>query len=201
MKAVFWYNQAMIYQLAGYLSGVAILLSFAPYIRDIFRGRTKPQTTSWLLWAILGTISFFSQLAKGASYSLVMTGVQAIGDLFIFIIATKYGWGGLKRRDIVALLGVGLALGLWYLTKDAAIALIIVIFIDGTGAVLTAVKSYQHPDTETVSAWWLTFVGGLLASLAVGKLNFILLAFPLYTVMANLAILTAIKLGFKARKT
>jgi len=70
----------MAIEIFGYLSGLAISISFLPYIRDIFSGMTKPERISWLIWAGLGLISLFSQLAKGASYSLIMTGAQAAGD-------------------------------------------------------------------------------------------------------------------------
>lgn len=187
----------MISVAAGYLSGVAILLSFVPYIRDIFKGKTKPERISWLIWAILGSISFFSQLAKGASYSLVLTGAQTFGDLFIFILAIKYGFGGFLKRDVYALIGAGVGLFLWYMTKEAAVALFMVIFIDAIGVVLTVIKSYENPDTETVSTWVFTFAAGSLACLAVGSFNLILLAFPFYIALAGVAILIAIKLGFQ----
>lgn len=190
----------MFNQTAGYLSGVAILLSFWPYLRDIFRHKTKPQRTSWLIWSILGSISFFSQFAKGASYSLVMTGAQAIGDLFIFVMAIKFGLGGLAKRDIISLIGVSVSLLLWYLTSEASVALFLVIFIDALGAALTVLKSYQSPGTETVSSWALTFIGGLLACIAVGRLDVILLAFPFYICLASLAILAAIGLGFRIKR-
>ncbi|OGY46526.1 MAG: hypothetical protein A3A24_03840 [Candidatus Buchananbacteria bacterium RIFCSPLOWO2_01_FULL_46_12] len=189
----------MIIQAAGYLSGIVILLSFVPYIKDIFLAKTKPERASWLIWAILGSIAFFSQLAKGASYSLFMAGAQAVGDLLIFSLAIKYGLGGLIKRDIIALGGAAVALWLWYLTHEAAVALFIVILIDATGAVLTIIKAYEKPATETISSWVLTFVGGFLACIAVGQLNFILLAFPAYICLASLSILLAIKLGFKMK--
>jgi len=192
----------MISEVAGYLSGLAILMSFVPYIKDIFLGKTKPERMSWLIWAILGSIAFFSQLAKGASYSLFLVGAQAIGDLLVFILAIKYGLGGFLKRDIFALIGSGVGLFLWYITKEAAIALFIIIFIDATGAILTVLKSYEKPSTETISSWVLTFIGGFFACIAVGSLNFILLAFPFYICLASLSILITIKLGFqRARKS
>lgn len=190
----------MIHELAGYLSGLLILISFAPYIRDIFLNKTKPERASWLIWAILGSISFFSQFAKGASYSLLLTGAQAVGDFFIFLLAIKYGLGGLLKRDIVALVGAIVGLSLWYITKEAATALFIVIFIDAMGAVLTVIKSYESPTTETISSWVFTCIAGFLACIAVGSLNFILLAFPAYICLASFAVLLAIKLGFQHRK-
>ncbi|MFA4998580.1 MAG: hypothetical protein WC514_00965 [Candidatus Paceibacterota bacterium] len=187
----------MIKEIAGYLSGIAMLLSFVPYIKDIFLKKTKPERISWLIWAILGSIAFFSQFAKGASYSLVMTGVQAIGDFSIFILAIKYGIGGFMKRDIVALIGAGIGLFLWYITKEAAIALFIVIFIDAIGVILTVIKSYEKPETETVSSWVLVSISGFLACVAVGSFNLVLLVFPFYILLAGLAVLIAIKLGFQ----
>lgn len=187
----------MISVVAGYLSGVAILLSFVPYIRDIFKGQTKPERISWLIWAILGSISFFSQFAKGAAYSLVLVGAQTFGDLFIFILAIKYGFGGFLKRDIFALVGAGVGLFLWYMTNEAAVALFVAIFIDAIGVVLTVIKSYENPATETVSTWVLTFTAGALACVAVGSFSLVLLAFPFYIALAGAAILIAIKLGFQ----
>lgn len=187
-------------EIAGYLSGVAILLSFVPYIRDIFRGKTRPERMSWLIWAILGLIAFFAQLAKGGTFSTIFTAAQAAGDLSIFILGIKYGVGGLVKRDIIALIGAVIGLILWYLTKEAAVALFIVIFVDALGVVLTVIKSYEQPKTETVSTWVLTFIAGVLACLAVGRFNFILLSFPFYISLAGLSILIAIKLGLKKNK-
>jgi hypothetical protein len=153
---------------------------------------------SWLIWGILGSILFLSQLAKGASFSLVMPAAQTIGDLFIFVLAIRWGFGGFLKRDILALIGAALGLLLWYLTKEATIALFIAIFIDAAGAVLTVIKTYERPATETGSSWVLTFIGGLLACLAVGAFNPVLLAFPVYICLASGAILVAMRMG--ARK-
>jgi len=184
-------------EIIAYLSGVAILISFIPYILDIFYKKTKPERMSWLIWAMLGTIAFFSQASKGASYSLIFTGVQAIGDLLIFLLAIKYGLGGLLKRDIIGLFGVLLSLVFWYITKEPAIALFLIIFIDAISAFLTIIKSYKKPETETISLWIFTFIGSVLACLAVGNFNFILLAFPFYNSIACLVILISIILGYK----
>ena len=187
----------IISQIFGYLSGIAILLSFVPYTKDIFLNKTKPERASWFIWSILGFISFFSLLSKGATYSLFLPGGQALGDIFIFLLSIKYGFGGFLKRDFIALIGAGVGLFLWYITKEALIALLVAISIDGIGVLLTVVKSYEQPKTETISAWILTFLGGLFGIFAVGNLNIILLIFPIYICIANLSIILAIKLGLQ----
>ena len=187
----------MISQIFGYLSGITIFLFFIPYTKDIFLGKTKPERASWLIWSILNLIVFFSLLSKGANYSLFLPGSQALGDLFIFLLAIKYGVGGFLKRDIIMLIGAGIGLLLWYITKEPLTALIISILVDGAGYFLTIVKSYEKPETETISSWILNFLGGLFACLAVGSTNITYLIYPTYISIATILVLLAIKLGHK----
>ena len=182
-------------QYFGYLSAIFITLSFLPYLIYIFKGETKPERASWFIWSVLGSIAFFSQLAKGASSSLWLPGIQTIGDISIFIFAIKYGMGGFSRRDKWALGVAGISLILWYITKEAMIALFFAILIDAIGAYLTIIKSYEHPATEPVISWVLTMLGGFFAIFAVGNMNWILLSFPVYTFLVNVLIVYSIKLG------
>lgn len=185
---------------AGYISGVFIFLSFLPYLRDILRGTTKPERGSWLIWAVLGSIAFFSQLAEGASYSLYLAGIQALGDIAVFVLALKYGFGGVEKRDRVALVGAGTSLLLWYFTREPAYALLLVILIDAIGGVLTILKSYEAPSTETLSTWILTGLAGLFAIFSVGSFDVVLLSFPVYIFLINFAIVAAIKLGVRKQR-
>jgi len=184
-------------QYLGYVSGILIILSFVPYLRGIFRKETRPERASWLIWSLLGGIATFTQLAKGASHSLWLPALQTIGDLAIFLLAIKYGMGGLLKRDKIALAAVGLSLILWYFTQEAAVALFIVIFIDAVGAVLTILKTHEHPTTEPMSSWVLTCLAGFVGIFAVGEFDAILLAFPVYIFVANLAIIATIFFGLR----
>jgi len=139
-------------------------------------------------WSILGGILFFSQLAKGGTNSLWLIGVQTFGDILVFVLSIKYGIGGMLKRDIFALLAAFGGLVIWYFTKEGSYALFIAIFIDAVGAMLTIIKSFEQPGTESVFAWSLTSLGGLLAIFAVGKLDFVLLAFPIYIFVMSLVI-------------
>lgn len=134
----------------GYISAVLSIVMIIPYVRDILRHKTKPERGSWLIWSVLMFISFFSQMAKGATDSLWLTAGQTISVLTIFILSLKYGYGGLAKRDTKGLIGAGIGLVLWYLTKEAAIALIIVILVDGIGTYLSVIKSYEDPGSETL---------------------------------------------------
>ncbi len=181
----------------GWISGLLSALCYLPYLRDIVKGKTKPERASWLIWTVLGGIAFFSQLAKGATDSLWMTSVQSLGVAIIFLLALKYGTGGLGRKDYLALSFAAVGIVLWYVTKEAAIALYIIIAIDAVGALLTIHKAYLDPGSETFSTWFLAGISGLFACLAVGEWSFVLLSYPVYICLINLAVTVAMRIGEK----
>lgn len=189
-----------ILEVLGILGGILATIGIIPYIHDILRGTTKPERATWLIWTVLGSIAFFSQMAKGATNSLWMTGLETLGQAVVLILAFKFGRGSLQKKDTIALLIAALGLILWYFTKEASIALFIVIGIDFTGSVLTIQKSYEKPQTETLSTWVLAFIGGLLTILAVGKLDGILLSYPVFITVINGSIALSILLGRLRKK-
>ncbi len=164
----------------GIAAGLTHILSSFPYIRDILARKTKPHRGSFLIWLVLDLIALFSQLAKGATWSLTLPGVDAIGVGLIFILSIRYGVGGLNRLDVTGLALAGLGLVLWYFTKQPLTALLIIIAVDGIGLVMTFLKTYDAPYSETLSSWAIVALGGILAAFAVGQLNPPLLLWPIY---------------------
>jgi F0F1-type ATP synthase assembly protein I len=182
-------------EILGYASGILIGVSAIPYIRDIFLFKTKPERMTWFLWSVLLAIAFFAQISKGGTWSLITTGVDFLGVIIIFILSLKYGMGGMKKLDIVALIGAMIGLVLWYITDEALTALLITIFIDFLAGMLTIVKTYKEPHTETMKAYVICGTGGLLGALSVGEFNFSLIIFPLWICILNYTIAITVVLG------
>ena len=60
---------------------VAIALTFigyAPYFRDLIKGKTKPHIFSWFIWAIVTSIIFALQVSAGAGLGSVVTLAVAV---------------------------------------------------------------------------------------------------------------------------
>ena len=186
-------------QLLGIASGILVGISYIPYIKDIFLHTTKPERASWFIWVVLGGIAFFTQLAEGANWSLWLTGIETIGVLLVFLLSVKYGVGGGTRRDLIALIAAGVGLLLWYFFQHAFIALFIAILIDCIGASLTVIKAYRDPGSETFSTWVLVAIAGILGMLAVGTVDLILLSYPFYIFLSNVAVVIAMMLGKSKR--
>ncbi|HKU18134.1 MAG TPA: hypothetical protein VJP80_02565 [Candidatus Saccharimonadales bacterium] len=175
-------------QIFGFLSGVLPMLGVIPYDRDIVRHKTKPHRGSFLIWSVLGGIAFFTQLAKGATWSLCLPAADTLATFSIFLLAIPYGVGGLSKRDICGLILAAIGLLLWYFTKQPIIALLLAVGVDAVGTVLTLIKTWEEPHSETFSSWLLAALGGLFAVFAVGKLSFALLVYPVYIFIANGAV-------------
>jgi hypothetical protein len=182
-------------QIFGLLSGLLPLLAGYPYIRDVLKHKTKPHRGSFVIWTTLGAIAFFTQLAGGATWSLLLPAADTLVTAVIFVFSIRYGSGGINRRDISGLALAGVGLILWYFTKQPLVALLIAIGIDAIGTILTVLKTYDAPHTETFSSWLLAALGGLFAAAAVGKLSFALLVYPVYIFLANNAVNVAIIWG------
>lgn len=187
-------------QVLGILSGLISVSAYIPYIKDVLAKKTQPERASWLIWAVLTSIAFFSQLAKGASNSLWLPGIETCGLTIVLLLSLRFGTGGLTKKDILALSAAAVGLILWYFTHEPAIALYIIIGIDAIGTVLTVQKAYQDPESETLSTWILVCVAGILSIISVGQLNLILLSYPFYIFAANGSIALAMILGNKNHK-
>jgi hypothetical protein len=175
-------------EIVGLASGLLAAAAYFPYAKDILSGNAKPERASWLIWSALGLIAFFTQLSKGATVSLWFTGFDSIITVLTFILSIKFGFGGLKRRDVVGLAIAAAGLIIWYSTKDALWALLIVIGVDATGTVLSVIKTYEDPSTETYTMWLMVSAAAILAMASVGSFNFVLLVYPFYIFLANFGI-------------
>jgi hypothetical protein len=170
---------------SGILSAVVNTIGVVPYIKDIFKHKTKPERASWWIWVALGSVAFAAQLSAGSTWSLFMTGAELIEMLFIAFLSLRYGYGKFQKRDYLSLLIAICGLILWKFTDNPIYALCIVICIDALGSWLTIVKTWQAPSTETFISWLCAGLAGMLAALAVGKLNGAQLIYPLYIMMVN----------------
>lgn len=177
----------------GVASAIVGLIAYPPYLRDMFRGTTHPERASWFIWTVLSGIALASQIAEGATWSLLMTAANTLGVATIFVLSLKFGSGGLAKRDIISLIIAACGLGLWAVTHQPVVALMIVIAVDAAGAWLTVYKAHKDPASETLSTWIIDCISNALGLLAVGSLKASLLLYPAYLLIANAAVVFAIK--------
>lgn len=178
-------------EIIGILSGVMAFIASIPYIVDIVKGNTKPQRMAWVIFITLSGISFFAQLAEGATNSLWFPAVLFLQSIIIFALTLKYGMGGFGKPDIASLVAAILIMIIWWITKSPAVAIVCGVLVNTIGKILVAQKVYEYPSTEYLPTWVWSAVASLLAVVAVGSWNWILMITPLQNAI-TVAIIAAI---------
>lgn len=169
----------------GLLAVIISLPGYAIYIRNTFRGTTKPQFYSWLIWGTLAAIGFSSQIVSGAGPGSWVTGVTVLGCAMIAVLALFKGERKLSRTDKVLLLLSAVAVAMRILSDSPLEALLLAVFAALIGYVFTSKKAYYNPQHETVLTYILNsvkFFPSLFALTTVSKLTFI---YPFSMMLAN----------------
>jgi hypothetical protein len=182
------------------LAGLVAILSYVPYVRQILVGNVRPQRASWLIWAVLTCIAFISLLAKGAGGSVWLPALAGLGAIVVFALSVRFGIGGLRHRDTIALMIAAAGLLAWWLTRNAAYALLFTIGVDAIAGVLTACKAFEHPETESYTAYVMMSAAGLLSTVSVGRFDTIVVIYPLYVWLVSLSIVAAMFAGRRFRR-
>jgi len=172
----------------GLLAGAVGIADTVPYVRDTLRGATRPHRGTWLIWGVLAVVVCGSQYADGASWSLVMAGVQAVLTTLIFLLAIRRGTGGLSGPEIAMIAIAGGGVVGWIAIDEPLVATTCVVLADLIGAGMMVPKTYRDPESETLVTFAFASLGGALAAGSVGALDASLLLYPVYYCVINGAI-------------
>lgn len=164
------------------------------YIRATVRGETKPNRVTWLMWSVaplIGSVAAFSDGVRWAALPVFMSGFAPLLVFIASFVNPKSYWKLEKFDYICGALSV-LALILWGITKEPLIAIIFSIASDGFAAVPTIIKSWKHPDSESVEAYTTGLFNSLTSFFALRTFGISELAFPIYLVLVNSSLIAAV---------
>lgn len=150
----------------GIISSVIAVTSIIPYIWDIFHGKTKPHTYSWLIWAILQIIGVSAQMEDGAGYGAWALAIAATGSFLIFTLSFKYGTKNITKFDGICLIASLITLVVYLTIENPLYAVILVVTIDLLGFLPTFRKGWEEPLTETTSTYALSGIANFLGLFA-----------------------------------
>ena len=177
-----------------FVAALATLLAAFVYIRSMFRGGAKPNRVSWLMWAAAPFIATGAAVSSGVGWSVLPVFMAGFSPLLIFAASflTKKAYWKPSSFDYTCGILSGLALILWYFTKDPVVAIVFSILSDGLATVPTMTKAWRYPETESVWPFATGVFGALSSLVAATTWNFAAFAFPSYLLIANVMVLFAI---------
>ena len=169
----------------GALALIVGVAGYIPYIRDTLKGTTKPHPFTYLIWALIGAITFVAQLVNSAGPGAWAMGIPVFFGIVIAALSIKKGERTLTKSDWLCLTGALVAIIVWRLTNDAFYAVLIVILINTFAFIPTFGKAYRKPNEETASSYALGVLRSLISIPALLAFNAVTLLPIVHHILIN----------------
>ncbi len=170
------------------ISTIAVILTFVgyvPYIFDIFKGKTRPHTFTFLVWTIAGFTGWGLQVYGGAGVGSWALFFATSLCFFIFLLSLKYGEKNITKGDVLFLVLALVALFLWLVIKQPVWSVILAAGVELLGFVPTIRKSWNAPYSETLLTYEVCVVRHGLSLFAFQQYNILTVLYPAAWTVAN----------------
>ncbi|MBU4351286.1 hypothetical protein KKF47_01460 [Patescibacteria group bacterium] len=176
------------------LGAVAQLFGIAFYIKDMIKGKVKPNRITWLMWTIAPLIGAAAAFSSGVTWAVIPVFMAGFGPLLVLVASflNKKAYWQLKSSDYLCGFFSFLALLLWLITKEPVVAIVFAIISDGLAAVPTLIKSWHHPETESAILYFIYLLGTSTGFLAIKSWVFPEYGFLVYLIAVQCLIIFAI---------
>jgi hypothetical protein len=175
------------------------------YLRDTIRGTTKPNRVTWLLWAVAPLLAAAVALNAGAGLRALPTFMVGFMPLLIFIASFHNSASVWKVRRVDYACGAVSVVGtiIWLITRNGVLAISAAIAADFLAGLPTLMKSWTHPETETVHSYVGALISMVVVLLTVDQWTFDVVAFPLFVACSATvqSILVGLEPGPRLRRT
>jgi hypothetical protein len=178
--------------------GAAIgALGTAVYLRDTLRGTTKPNRVTWLLWAVAPLLAAAVEFSDGVGLRTLPTFMLGFMPLLVFVASFRDPgavWR-VRRLDYACGLMSVVGTGVWLATRNGVLAICAAMAADFMAGVPTLMKSWSHPETETVHTYVGAVVSMAILLLTIQHWTFEVAAFPAFILC--MASVECILVGFE----
>ena len=169
----------------GVVSALLTALCVVPYLRDIARGSTRPQRTSWFVFAALSIVATVSQLINGNLAGAWLAAGAACGFSVVFVVSIHCGEGGWGGADRVSLAVASVGVVVSVMVREPTVAVAAVIAAELSAVSMTVRKARSDPGSETLATWVLDGVAGVIAIGAVTSPSLAALLYPVHHTCVN----------------
>lgn len=166
------------------------VVAYYPYVRDIFKRKTKPHAYTWLIWGITQGTAAVILLYGGGKFGVISLILGTLLVSFVFLLSLKYGTKNITKSDTAILIAALFAIVVWWQLNNPVLAVLMVSAIDGLGYIPTYRKSWVAPWSETLSFWFAMVVVNILILLSLSEYNILTVMY-----VSTLAVANAVELG------
>jgi hypothetical protein len=167
-----------------YLGSAIGVLGSSLYLRDTLRGTTQPNRVTWLLWGVAPLLAFAVELHSGVGLRTLPTFIIGFMPLLVFVASfhnPKAMWKIRPIDYVCGALSVGATIA-WLLTQNSVVGISGAIAADFLAGIPTVLKSWTHPESETVTSYIGAMVNTAILLLTITRWTTDVAAFPIFIV-------------------
>lgn len=159
-------------------------LGTAVYLRDTLRGTTQPNRVTWLLWAFAPLLAAAVEFSDGVGLRALPTFMIGFMPLLVFVgsFHNPTSVWRIRRIDYACGAVSVVATVVWLVTRNGVLAIAAAITADFLAGVPTLMKSWTHPETETVYSYAGAVISMAILLLTITDWTFEVAAFPIFIV-------------------
>lgn len=175
----------------------------AVYVRDMIRGKSKPNLVTWGLWAFAPLVATGAALSADANlWATVRIFTAGFGPLVVFISAflVRQGYWKLSKFDYACGALSLLALGVWLGAENPILAILLAAIADLLATLPTLIKAWKFPETETAYTYLVGIFTACLAIPSIPVWNVENSAFQIYLLIANTSLFAVVLRGYLKRR-
>lgn len=150
----------------GTISFLIPIIGIIPYIINIIKGKTVAHVYTWLIWAILQTITVIAQIKNGAGFGVAYGVAGVLVCYSVVFLSLKNGFKHIKKIDTFCLILALISMFVYVGLKNPLLAVIMATATNFIGFLPTLRKTFVDPTSETMSAYLSGGIGALLSILA-----------------------------------
>lgn len=171
--------------ICGIIATIVSIISFFPYLRNIFRRKTQPHSYTWLIWTILQVTGVVAMFNNHAGIGTLALAVGAVFCGYIFILSLKYGTKNITLFDTCCLVGALAAIVVYIFLHNPVLSVILITVTDFVGFLPTLRKAFAEPYTETISLYLLGVIWSAFNIVAISTYSITTTLYPSCILFAN----------------
>ncbi len=171
------------------------MIGFVAYAHNTWKGDTKPNRVTWVLWTVAPLIAFFAQISEGVGIGALLSLAIGVGPLLVLAasFANKKSYWQVSRSDLICGAVSILALILWFITGTGIVAIVLSMVADFMASVPTLIKAYRNPETESSTAFLAGIIATIITIFSLSRWNFASVGFPVYLLLNGTALFVFIR--------
>lgn len=166
------------------------IVGSAVYAYKTFKGETKPNRVTWLLWMAIPMIAFFAELQEGVGLQSLMTFMIGFGPLLVFIASflNKQSYWQMSKLDWTCGILSIVALVAWKVSGHGDVAIAFSLVADGLAGLPTLIKSWKEPQSEHYAPYLAGAISAGITLLTITNWTFANYAFPAYILCTGVGV-------------